>query len=138
MSALTRQMLKFKPMSTNQGWCAQLPNGGKVFEWKPERFAYPIPRYEHRDINDDLVAKGDNLRDVLPNLADDSIVGHLQVTAKAWKEARDSERDLATEAYAAIVDAVAAGISEVQVAKIAKVDRMTVRRALGKRGKHHG
>jgi DNA invertase Pin-like site-specific DNA recombinase len=57
---------------------------------------------------------------------------HLRVTAAHWRQAREVERDLGAETYAAIVAAVDSGMSEVQAAKVAGVDRMTVRRALGK------
>ena len=56
----------------------------------------------------------------------------LAKTGKKWHAARDRERALAAELYAAIVQAVEGGMSEVQAAKVAGVDRMTVRRALGK------
>ena len=56
----------------------------------------------------------------------------LQRAGVAWDKAREVERALAAEMYAAIVEVVAGGVSEVQAAKIAGVDRMTVRRALGK------
>jgi hypothetical protein len=52
--------------------------------------------------------------------------------ADKWHKARERERALAVELYAAIVAAVDLGMSEVQAAKVAGVDRMTVRRALGK------
>jgi DNA invertase Pin-like site-specific DNA recombinase len=52
--------------------------------------------------------------------------------ADKWRKARERERALAVELYAAIVEAVDGGMSEVQAAKVAGVDRMTVRRALGK------
>ena len=52
--------------------------------------------------------------------------------AGKWHKARERERALAVELYAAIVAAVESGMSEVQAAKVAGVDRMTVRRALGK------
>lgn len=50
-----------------------------------------------------------------------------------WQSARTKERALAVELYAAIRSAVAAGMSESEAARVAGVDRMTVRRALGKR-----
>lgn len=56
----------------------------------------------------------------------------LGKVANRWHKARERERALAVELYAAIVAAVASGMSEVQAAKVAGVDRMTVRRALGK------
>jgi DNA-binding GntR family transcriptional regulator len=52
--------------------------------------------------------------------------------ADKWHKARERERALAVALYAAIVAAVESGMSEVQAAKVAGVDRMTVRRALGK------
>ena len=51
---------------------------------------------------------------------------------RKWHAAKQRERNAAQELYAAIVEAVAGGMSEVQAAKVAGVDRMTVRRALGK------
>jgi predicted DNA-binding protein (UPF0251 family) len=56
----------------------------------------------------------------------------LAAVAKKWHAARDRERALAAELYEAIRLAVNEGMSEVQAAKVAGVDRMTVRRALGK------
>lgn len=50
-----------------------------------------------------------------------------------WQAAKTKERALAAELYAAIRSAVAAGMSESEAARVAGVDRMTVRRALGKR-----
>lgn len=56
----------------------------------------------------------------------------LQHAGEAWSRARDVERMAAAGVQAIIRHAVAGGMSEVQAAKIAGVDRMTVRRALGK------
>ena len=56
----------------------------------------------------------------------------LGKVADKWHKARERERALAVALYAAIVAAVESGMSEVQAAKVAGVDRMTVRRALGK------
>lgn len=50
----------------------------------------------------------------------------------AWHEAKSVERERAAEMYAAIVAYCEAGGSEVKAAELAGVDRMTVRRALGK------
>lgn len=52
---------------------------------------------------------------------------------KRWRKARDQEREAAEHTYESIRRAVASGTSEVQAAELAQVDRMTVRRALGKR-----
>ena len=49
-----------------------------------------------------------------------------------FAKARAAERHAAGAVYTAIEHAFHAGMSEVQIAKIAGVDRMTVRRALGK------
>jgi DNA-binding GntR family transcriptional regulator len=56
----------------------------------------------------------------------------LGKVADKWHKARERERTLAVEVYAAIVAAVDSGLSEVEAAEIAGVNRMTVRRALGK------
>jgi DNA-binding GntR family transcriptional regulator len=56
----------------------------------------------------------------------------LAKAGKRWHAAKVRERDAAGELYAAIQEAVGEGMSEVQAAKVAGVDRMTVRRALGK------
>lgn len=51
---------------------------------------------------------------------------------RVWSAAKDDERAAMVNVYAAIVAAHAAGVSEVEAARLAGVDRMTVRRALGK------
>lgn len=51
---------------------------------------------------------------------------------KQWQAAKARERDAAAKLYAAIVQAVEDGLTEVQAAELAGVNRMTVRRALGK------
>ena len=51
---------------------------------------------------------------------------------KQWHSAKARERDAAAKLYAAIVQAVEGGLTEVQAAELAGVNRMTVRRALGK------
>jgi hypothetical protein len=56
----------------------------------------------------------------------------LQHAGEAWSRAREVERMAAAGVQAIIRHAVESGMSEVQAAKIAGVDRMTVRRALGK------
>jgi hypothetical protein len=57
---------------------------------------------------------------------------HLATLGRQWVNARAAERDAANATYFAIREAHAAGMSEVQIALVALVDRMTVRRALGK------
>lgn len=56
----------------------------------------------------------------------------LERAGKAWAKAKEREREAAAACYAAIVTAVERGLSEVSAAELAGVDRMTVRRALGK------
>lgn len=56
----------------------------------------------------------------------------LTAIAKRWHKARDAERALAVQLYDAIRQAVSDGMSESEAARVAGVDRMTVRRALGK------
>jgi hypothetical protein len=56
----------------------------------------------------------------------------LENAGRAWSAAKDDERAAMANVYAAIVAAHAAGVSEVEAARLAGVDRMTVRRALGK------
>lgn len=129
---IPRSLIKFRKMSNNQGMYAQLPNGGKVFDWDQSAFAVPIMRFERIDVDGNTVARGDTLRSVVPELADDELVAQLHRAGVAWAKARSAERDFAADMYAAIVEVVGSGMSEVQAAKIAGVDRMTVRRALGK------
>lgn len=56
----------------------------------------------------------------------------LAKAGKAFKAARDRERLAATYLHEQIRLAVLEGMSESEAARVAGVDRMTVRRALGK------
>lgn len=56
----------------------------------------------------------------------------LRSVGKHWRDARTSERAAAGQAKAAIVAAAADGVAETTLADLLGVDRMTVRRALGK------
>ena len=56
----------------------------------------------------------------------------LEQAAKQWHAAKERERDASALLYEAIVQAVEGGMSEVEAARIAGVNRITVRRALGK------
>lgn len=56
----------------------------------------------------------------------------LQKAGKAFATARDRERQAAAQLHEAIRLAVLEGMSESEAARVAGVDRMTVRRALGK------
>ena len=57
----------------------------------------------------------------------------LAKIAATWHKARNTERALAISTHAEIVTTVGEGMTEVEAARVAGVDRMTVRRALGKR-----
>lgn len=57
---------------------------------------------------------------------------HLATIGNQWAAAKAAEREASRATYQAMRDAHAAGMSEVQIALVALVDRMTVRRALGK------
>lgn len=52
---------------------------------------------------------------------------------KAWKQTRELERQQARRMHALFQAAAGTGISESEMSRLANVDRMTVRRALGKR-----
>ena len=56
----------------------------------------------------------------------------LRFAGYHFTQAREELSECSKELYAAIVAACADGMSEVQAAKVAGVDRMTIRRALGK------
>jgi len=56
----------------------------------------------------------------------------LAKAGKSWQTAKDRERSRMADLYAAIVQSVNGGLTEVDAARLAGVDRMTVRRALGK------
>lgn len=56
----------------------------------------------------------------------------LHDAGQAFRVARDNERRAAANLYAAIRLAILEGMNESQAARVAGVDRMTVRRALGK------
>lgn len=56
----------------------------------------------------------------------------LARASKQWHAAKAREREAAAKLYDAIAQAVEDGMSEVQAAELAGVNRLTVRRALGK------
>lgn len=129
---IPRNLLKFRKMISGQGMYAQLPNGGYVYDYDPSKFIIAPLRYHRTDVSGETVARGETLESVVPELADNTLVVQLQRAGVSWAKARSSERDAASVMYAAISAAVNGGVSQVQAAKIAGVDRMTVRRALGK------
>ena len=56
----------------------------------------------------------------------------LQIVGAVWDRARDEEREVAGAAYDAAKAAAEAGMPEAQIAEALGVNRLTVRRALGK------
>lgn len=56
----------------------------------------------------------------------------LAAAGDRWRAAVSDERAAAVACYAAIVEACDAGVSEREAARLAGVDRLTVRRARGK------
>lgn len=56
----------------------------------------------------------------------------LEELGRTWSQAQEAERQVAAAAYALIRHAVDEGLSESEVARRLGVDRMTVRRAVGK------
>ena len=56
----------------------------------------------------------------------------LRIQRIVWSEARSTERQIAWEAYA-VIRSVAGTMPQTKIAEALGVDRMTVRRALGKR-----
>ena len=57
----------------------------------------------------------------------------LVSAAQRWHATRKLERELAKQVYDLILRAHEMGVPETRIAELAGVDRMTVRRALGKR-----
>ena len=57
----------------------------------------------------------------------------LAKAGHAWDLAKQKERDRMADLYAAIIAAHDAGMPETEIARTAGVNRMTVRKALGKR-----
>jgi DNA invertase Pin-like site-specific DNA recombinase len=57
----------------------------------------------------------------------------LAKIGKQFRAATDRRKALSAKLYEAIRQAVANGMTESEAARVAGVDRMTVRRALGKR-----
>ena len=56
----------------------------------------------------------------------------IETAGKVWKKSKETERAHAADLYVAIREFCESGGTEVKAAELAGVDRMTVRRALGK------
>jgi DNA invertase Pin-like site-specific DNA recombinase len=59
-------------------------------------------------------------------------MANIAKAGQAWSRAKQRERNAMMNLYEAIREASAEGMPETQIARAAGVDRMTVRRALGK------
>ena len=91
-------------------------------------FDYDIVRWTGMSVISDGVQQGALLVVDKSATAEDILADAGQI----FNKARAAQREASGAVYTAIENASRAGISEVQIAKLAGVDRMTVRRALGK------
>lgn len=91
-------------------------------------FDYDIVRWTGMSVISDSVQSGALLVVKKNATAEDILADAGQI----FNKARLAQREASGAVYTAIENAARAGISEVQIAKLAGVDRMTVRRALGK------
>ncbi len=57
---------------------------------------------------------------------------HLDILARAWQSARDTEMELRAKVRAAVVQACDDGLTEVAAAHMIGVDRQTIRAWRGK------
>lgn len=124
--------LRFKPMRNGQGESALLPDGRTVIRWDPSRFEVDIAdrRYQVDDRDGKTIARGATLAEVLPSASHEST---LQALGRRLAKARQAEADAMDEIRAALPEAIAAGVTEVDAAKATGLDRMTIRKMLGKR-----
>ena len=121
--------LRFKPMRNGQGQSALLPDGRTVIQWDPAHFAVQGDRYELLDRQGRTVAKAATLAEVLPAASHEST---LQVLGRRLAKARQAESDAMDEIRAVLPEAIASGVTEVDAARLTGLDRMTIRKMLGK------
>jgi len=121
--------LRFKPMRNGQGQSALLTDGRTVMQWDPKQFAHEGERYELLDRQGRTVAKAATLAEVLPAASHEST---LQALGRRLAKARQAENNAMQEIRAALPSAIAAGLTEVDAAKATGLDRMTIRKMLGK------
>lgn len=121
--------LRFKPMRNGQGQSALLPDGRSVIQWDPAHFAVPGDRYELLDRQGRTVAKAATLAEVLPAASHEST---LQALGRRLAKARQAESDAMDEIRAVLPEAIASGVTEVDAARLTGLDRMTIRKMLGK------
>ena len=106
-------------------------NNGAENHYKPFTNQQQLENYLRAEgISSFTIVWDDNTFEVLS----DSLTREqeLRDAGEAFTRAREELSESSTQLYAAIVRACAGGMTEVQAAKVAGVDRMTVRRALGK------
>lgn len=65
-------------------------------------------------------------------MTDDTLADTLHSVGQRWNEARKAERLAAEQVHTAIRHAASTGMPETQIAAALGVNRMTVRKALGK------
>ena len=121
--------LRFKPMRNGQGQSAMLPDGRTVMQWHPAHFAVTGDRYELCDRDGRRIATGATLAEVLPSASHQST---LQALGRRLAKARQAKAHAMDEIRAALPEAIAAGVTEVDAARLTGLDRMTIRKMLGK------
>ena len=121
--------LRFKPLRTGQGQSALLPDGRTVIQSDPAHFAVQGERYEVLDRDGRTVAKAATLAEVLPAASHEST---LQALGRRLAKARQAESDAMDEIRAVLPEAIASGVTEVDAARLTGLDRMTIRKMLGK------
>lgn len=122
-------MLRFKPMRNGQGQSAMLPDGRMVMQWDPAHFAVEGDRYELVGRDGRTISTGATLAEVLPAASHEST---LQALGGRLAKARQAEAEAMDEIRVALPSAIAAGLTEVDAAKATGLDRMTIRKMLGK------
>ena len=86
--------------------------------------------WESEQIEDQVSALLDQLIRFAWEITDLAL--RFEIVGAAWTESRSRERKVAEAAQEAIRAGIAAGLSEVRIAELLNVNRLTVRRALGK------
>jgi hypothetical protein len=121
--------LRFKPMLNGQGQSAMLPDGRTVIQWDERHFAVPIDRYELLDRQGCMIATGATLAELLPSASHEST---LQALGRRLAKARQAKAEAMDEIRTALPQAIVAGVTEVDAARLTGLDRMTIRKMLGK------
>lgn len=122
-------MLRFRPMLNGQGLSATLPDGHVVIQWDQKHFAKKIEKYELLDREGRSLQRSDTLADVVPSIGHH---GKLQALGRTLATARQAEAQALEAIKAALPAAVADGVTQVDAAQLTGLDRMTIRKMLGK------